>query len=563
MRISQKNASVQFASVPKMGLDLISPKNLFVIAGRGTGKTADILAERSIKVIKDMPGAYLAWVAATYEDAHRNIIPTLFEGWARKGWMEGRDYVVDVKPPSTWKKPYKRPLTYKHTISFPNGAIMIVGSLDQPSSLAGNSYQHIFGDEAKYLSFEKLKKLFPAIRGEYARFSSSIYYRGLSFTTDMPDVMDKEYDWILEWKKEMDLPQAVLALRMGLEINKERLAIKKAVERGNTALVNRLYKNMPKLNIAYHRARKGLTYFHTVSSYANARVLTEDYYKDSLKALGIEEYKKSVMSLKAVLNKGESFYPTLGEHHFYSDSYKDGAFKGVGLKEVIKANWRHLKYLDPSMPLECGMDFGNQNSMVVGQRRGNYYYVLKEFWSLDPDNLEDLCKDFLEFFKGYPEQKLIAYYDRSGNQNQAVGRDNAKWLQDSIQKSTNGITGWSCMLMSRGQRTIGQSAEHLFMKKLYGGYNTKLPNILIDRVLCPNFKSSLESTKTDLRKDKYGKLEIKKDKSGEKFKGMRLVKFSSNFSDAGKYLFMRKSWVKLMNNEEFILSDPQVITAYD
>ena len=39
-----------------------------------------------------------------------------------------------------------------------NGCFFNLGSLDQPGGLAGGSYQHMYGDEARLLKFEKLKK---------------------------------------------------------------------------------------------------------------------------------------------------------------------------------------------------------------------------------------------------------------------------------------------------------------------------------------------------------------------------------------------------------------------
>lgn len=561
-KISFENAKLEFASWIAMVISMIAPRFLFLIAGRGTGKTSDILASRSMDVILDMPGAYLAFVAATYEDAHRNIVPTLIEGWNRKGWIEGRDYVIDVKPPDHWKRPYKKPLRYKHTISFPNGTIMIVGSLDQTSSLAGNSYQHLFGDEAKYLDFEKLKKLMPAMRGEHLRFFHSVYYCGMSFTTDMPDIMDKEYDWILKREEEFDQERAELALQCALVMNEERIKIKKALDRKQYAKAKRIVKNLQDWTVNWTRARQDLTFFYTVSSYANVQQLTEDYYSRALTSLGIDEYKKSVLSLKGTVNKGEAFYPALGEHHFYDDGIKDGYFEKYGLLDEVKVEWSGLRYLDPQLPLECGMDFGNECCMIVGQRRGNYYFVLKEFFSLSPDDLTDLCEDFLTFFKGYPTKKLIVYYDRSGNQNRATKRDYATWLENSIKTNKAGKrTGWQVDLQSRGQATIGQDTEYVFMKRLYGRYNVKLPEIRIDRFQCRYFKSSIELAKTDQKVDRHGTKYVAKDKSSEKkkLKGLDRVKYTTHMSDAGKYLFVRKDWQKTMAGREFDLPDPTVI----
>src|SRR5690606_31256139 len=106
-------------------------------------------------------------------------------------------YVVDKPPPAHFKKPYKSPQNYKHTLSVFNGCFVNLISMDQPSGGAGNSYQHIFGDEIKYIEFDKIKKLTPALRG-YPQFAHSVYYRGSTFTSDMPNVADGEFDWILD-----------------------------------------------------------------------------------------------------------------------------------------------------------------------------------------------------------------------------------------------------------------------------------------------------------------------------------------------------------------------------
>ncbi len=125
---------------------LISPKDLYLLAGRGAAKT-DIFAQRSMDVMYDMPGSQQVLVSDTYVNARKNILPTLIEGWERKGWYHERDFVTDVKPPLHFKKCYKNTDSYKQTISTKIGVRIILGSLDQPSGLAGNSFQHMFGDE--------------------------------------------------------------------------------------------------------------------------------------------------------------------------------------------------------------------------------------------------------------------------------------------------------------------------------------------------------------------------------------------------------------------------------
>ena len=214
--VSTENLDVEgrFANWVKMTCDLISPKNLMLVAGRATAKTSDVIAERSQDIIYDMPGSYQVFAADTYVNALKNVVPTLLEGWQRKGWVKGKHYVTDERPPKHFKLPYKPVHLYKHTISLFNGCFFNLVSMDQPTSGAGNSYQHIYGDEARYLDPDKLKKLTPALRGEYVNFGHSVYYRGRTFATDMPNITEGDYDWILDAEAQMDVEQIKLALPM-------------------------------------------------------------------------------------------------------------------------------------------------------------------------------------------------------------------------------------------------------------------------------------------------------------------------------------------------------------
>lgn len=78
---------------------LIKPRNLYLILGRGGGKTNDFLTERLMDMVYEMPGAPVALTAATYTDLQKNILHVILDGLERKGWKEGIHYVVGKEPP--------------------------------------------------------------------------------------------------------------------------------------------------------------------------------------------------------------------------------------------------------------------------------------------------------------------------------------------------------------------------------------------------------------------------------------------------------------------------------
>lgn len=547
--VSPDNIDVdgRFANWVKMVIDMVAPKNLNLIAGRGTAKTSDVIAERSQDIIYDMPGSYQVFVADTYVNALKNVVPTLLEGWNRKGWVKGKHYVTDERPPDHFKLPYKPVHLYKHTISVFNGCFFNLVSMDQPTGAAGNSYQHIYGDESRTLDPDKLKKLTPALRGEYVNFGHSVYYRGRTFTTDMPNVSEGDYDWILDGEKQMDIEQIKLALEAALVLNEIKKELYNAIRDNDKVKIGKLRKNLERWTARWVRARKESTFFLVVSSYVNVDVLTSGYFTDSLKALGIEEFKSSILSFKAKVNKGEKFYINLGEHHFYDDGTIPGFYDKYAIGEDFEPTSLGLRYVDHKKPLDAGMDFGNMCSMVLGQELGKYFYCQKNFFTLAPESSKELAKQFTDFFKDHENKVLNLYYDRSGNQYAKLKKDWATEIKNHIENDSG--QGWVVNLMSQNQATILHNEEYTFMKNMMGGYIKGLPGLKIDRYQCRELKSSLELAKTKMHVNRRnGAKEILKDKNSERLSLKKLPMNSTNMSDALKYLLYRKAWANLIGS---------------
>jgi hypothetical protein len=531
-----------------MAIDLIAPKDLYLIAGRATAKTSDIIAERSMAVFRDMPHSKSVFVSDTYVNALKNITPTLIEGWNRKGWREGIHYVTDQKPPSHFKRCYKPVQSFKHTIYTYLGTVTTIGSLDQPSGLAGDSFQHRFGDEARLLKKLKLDKLTPALRGEYAQFGDSVFYRGNTFTTDMPNILLGDDDWIMGQEKNMDVEQIKNALQVGLVLNEIKREVLAAIQIKDHKEVDRLKKQLVKWTINWVKVRKNSTFFYVVSSFVNVDILTDGFFEDSLKALGIDEFKSAILSLKVNITKGEKFYGSLGEHHYYDDGIITSYYDKFCLTDTIEESSLALKYIDHNAKLEAGMDFGDMCSIVTAQPRGNYLYCLKEFFTLAPDNEIQMGLNFVEFFKHHKVKVLDLYYDPAGNQNSQTKRDWANAIKNAIEYNNGVATGWRVNLMNVGHASILHETEFNFAKAFMGETTKGLFKLKIDKFQCKCLKSSLELTKIKVKTDRKGSKTIHKDKSTESLPLPSRPMFSTNFSDAFKYLVCRPQWLKLVNN---------------
>jgi len=541
-----QNADYQYTNWLNLFVNMVAPKNFVGVLGRGTGKTTDILSDRFIDVMYDMPRAYSFFASDTYAHALSDMIPTLLDGLEKKGIRDGWDYVADKKPPSSFETPYKKPLSYKHTISFRNGFFMKTVSMDQPSSMAGASYQHGFGDEVKYIDFEVIKKLFPAIRGEYLTFSKSPFYRGVSFTTDMPNITNKkEFDWFLDKANEMNKDQIKLIISASIALNDIRIAYSRAYDKQNKQQMIILQKRMNAWEERWRKLRMNSTLFVSASSFVNSDLLGVQYFLDSLKSLGDIEFKSSILSFKAEINKGEMFYVNLGTHHRYDDGTRDGYYDQFNMQDKFVASSEELRYIKPNQAIEAGVDFGNMCSMVTGQTQGNYIYAMKELYTLAPEHTRELGQKFREYYRNHPYKQLDMYYDRAGNQNKNIQKDFASDLKKHIEYDEVGNKVWNVTLKNLNQRVIFQDEEYNFMRILLGETDKKLPKVKIDRFKCKCLLSSLSLAKVKVGKNSKGQSTIQKDKSSEKLKLSQLPEYSTNFSDAFKYWLSRTEWMKI------------------
>ena len=111
--------------------------------------------------------------------------------------------------------------------------------------------------------------------------------------------------------------------------------------------------------------------------------------------------------------------------------------------------------------------------------------------------------------------------------------------------------------MSLNQSTIYQEEEYNFAKALMGETSPNLVKLKIDKFQCKCLKSSLELTKIKIKTSISGSKTIHKDKSSESLALHLRPMFSTNYSDAFKYLIYRRDFVDRVNTSGlYTSSDP-------
>lgn len=566
LKTTSDDVEVRYANWMAQLIAIVQPWSLYWIAGRASAKTVQVLAERVQEVAQDCPGAPFAWVADTYSDLHKNVIPSLIDGLSLLGWHPGTHYVINQEPPREWRqRMYNVCTDWKNTMTFYTGFNFTFISLDRAAIGAGRSYVGVFGDEVKYFPEEKFTNLLKAVRGFRVKYGDSVWYRSRTLTTDMPNPNHLgEYDWILKLARQNDKPRILLAMRAGFVYNdtkREYIArLQQADElrarcrtdaslrpalaeaERQTALARR---TMLRWEQRWLKTRRGLSFFFISSSFVNADILGEDWFHDEF-AEGLEGAACNILSVIPRLEAAQMFYCNLSMKNFYADGY---------LNDVIDRHpfgWEQdssaLRYLDPGRPLEAGMDAGNMLSMVFAQQAGHVLRVLKELYTLPPQNVRDLADKFLQYFRPHRRKLLKLYYDRSMNNYSRTGADMATQIKRAIEVDADGRrTGWRVQLMSLGQGNISSNLEYRFFQELLPGHlEARLYRLLIDQHNCPCLKSEMEVTRTKAKADeRAGTTLVVKEKTGDKLPIARLPRESTNLTDALKYLVLRPEVVKM------------------
>ena len=206
------DVEIKYGHIIQVLTDWIDTTILVSIDGRGTAKSTVIQARRSARCVEEMPGGAFAFVANTYSNLEDNIMPAVQKGWQLMGLIEGVHYVKDTRPPESWRRKCSVIVDdYKHVYSFWNGCVIFMGSLDNPSLLAGKSVIHLFYDEAKYDKEMKVNRAMPILRGDAITYGHSHFFLGITITTDMPDIYENEYDWFFRYVKQMD-PERIIKI---------------------------------------------------------------------------------------------------------------------------------------------------------------------------------------------------------------------------------------------------------------------------------------------------------------------------------------------------------------
>jgi len=204
-----ETAIISEVSQPQMSALLsVQPITLF-LSGKGGGKS-HFNGIKSLQLIKQFPNVKGFIGANTYDQLNTSTMFRIREYWKSVGIVEyskanpAGHYVIGIAPPSHFNKEHHNFDKYYNIVSFSNGAIIFIGSLENAKSHEGKEFAWAILDETKDTREEDVKEIILArlrekgiylVDGELKNEGlPKQQYNPLYVTTSPAKV-----DWINEW----------------------------------------------------------------------------------------------------------------------------------------------------------------------------------------------------------------------------------------------------------------------------------------------------------------------------------------------------------------------------
>jgi hypothetical protein len=394
---------------PQFLIHKINANKTYNLWGRGTGKTNGGLGPRSIRLIDVMEGAQIGLVVPSYVMAKKQIVPNMVGFWqSEMDMVEDVDFALFRKPPDHWQKPIIPVLDYRYVISFSNGSVMPVLSLEAEGPGNGFNLQALLGDEANFFDPRKLKEIIRAIRGCYKQFSHLPEFQSQWYFSDK---YGGNIQWMLDKRAFVNDQLIKAVLRMQLHIDQ---MVRDGADPTAIAAKQQMVDNV----------RKDLVYVSEASTEENRDILGDKYFEDQKQDSSENEYNIAIRNMDPE-RVDNPFYQQLASHNFYST----------------------INDVDPASPLIIAPDYQWRVSPIVtAQIQGDKLRFVYSNHTLHPKGLRDAIDEWVHHFRNHPTKTVYYVFDKT-----AVGKSpNADPYYKTVQERLS-YHGWNCVLTYMGE----------------------------------------------------------------------------------------------------------------
>lgn len=391
----------------------------YLLASRGSFKTTRGIALFVHDMIYSMPRSSGMICGLSFEDMDNNTINPLLGGLSELGMEEGVHYVYGRKPPEQWDRPFLGVINgkYKRVISFHNGTVIYIVSMEKKAPANGLSVQWGVFDEVKFMEERKLiDKIFPTFRGnekcltpEGKTFDSLSCYLSKFFATDK-EADPAQIKWLLDKRKLCDkqLEEIIVSFQQQLD---QRIAEKNTEGLGQ-AKKAALQREIDGLTAVLNEERTGLVSVAEINIEDVRPLLSDAWYKDK-KRNSTPRLWRVVYLNEDPETAGDTFYPYFDKtRHCYESLTDINPARGF----IFTADYQHSV-----TPITLA-----QLSTLPGSDTPSLNYVDEIYTLPDPNDadiadngngskgsLSEAVQLFCDRYKKHPRKRVYYVFDQT------------------------------------------------------------------------------------------------------------------------------------------------------
>lgn len=531
-------------------------RQMFVQAGRATGKTDFIITPRLVRVTESIPRGVSAFLGCSIRQLFTKTLPGSICAIERTTpYREGVHFFRGQPPKSlNFEKPLVMPREFSNVLWWYNGHIWHCISMEIKASANSYNLTAVIGDEARYLPGERVREeVFPAIRGltyDHPAYSDkNPFFKSYTLVSDAP--ITAKQAWMQEFEKLQTfsinkqiikmLVDLELAKQYGVDLTQEKMFLKKLkfLQARATAYFN--FSTLENMDILGDRWFKdmevNLSDFVFKTSILNQRVTKmEGAYYFFFDPDGIHGYLPSESSQMTVLedNMTTEYKNIYDPKRGYSIdiAYDAVDFNKISIRTPITdeerafglrsdnfdtADCRFDTDIVPNLPLRIAFDFGKGiNAVVTGQvydvRGVSCINVLSSRYVKERGKrLRSLCREWAEYYEPQRRRnnKVIHYYDHNAKQGKNYADENFERTQfHNIVFEELTQRGWEVQNVFTGQATK-HYIKYQFMEEFLTGKTAH--HLRMNTENCADLVIAMRATQKII-----GKQGPMKNKSGEK-----------------------------------------------
>lgn len=515
----------------------VGARDTRVKAARRFGKTDGTIAPFCIRITSSMPQGAGLWVGNSRKQLFTRTVPATNSAIERMfNLKEGRDFWWGQPPAKLGiPKPIVKPKDWSHVISFKNGFVWHLISLEVKGSANSMTVNSIIADEARFLRKEKLDaEVMPTLSGithptNHPGFTlENPYYKSTLFVSDA--ALTQRESW-LEKEEEKCTKEIQQELeRISNLLTGKNLTPKQQLE---AMIWLKTPAGIKKLN----KLRSQCFAYFSFSTLDNIDVLGKDYILKMKRDLPPVVFAISILNLPKI-KTSDGFYSNLNIEKYHGYTPDDCPAIEMSLKKKIasrelsgsriETDYETVDFAElqsvknctldgdlmPFLPLEIAFDYNaNINWVVTGQE---YTFegvpslmTLSSMYVKNERKLRELCQDWCKYYAPHKSTCNVVhyYYDATAKQGSyAIAGVQAFW-EVVMEELT--ARGWNVVGHDLG-RPMEHPLKHKEINDAFRGVSNPYPRFNEDN----NKALIVAMENTGVRVGTRG---FEKDKSKEKY----------------------------------------------